>query len=113
LGVGNGAFAIGAVGLMMALSVVPGGGGAGVRMGVFGAAQAVAQATGGFLGALGSDVAQVALGSTAGGYVAVFALEAVCFVGAALLAWRGAVGVSDTAPLLAPEHGDTLLAQVG
>jgi len=113
LGVGNGAFAIGAVGLMMALSVVPGGGGAGVRMGVFGAAQAVAQAVGGFLGAVGSDVAQLALGSTAGGYVAVFALEAVCFVGAAALAWRGAVGVRDTAPLLAPEHGDALLAQVG
>jgi len=94
--VGNGAFAIGAVGLMMALSVVPGGGGAGVRMGVFGAAQAVAQAVGGFLGAVGSDVAQLALGSTAGGYVP-SSRSSGLLRGAAALAWRGAVGVRDTA----------------
>jgi BCD family chlorophyll transporter-like MFS transporter len=113
LGIGNGAYAIGAVGLMMALSVVPGGGGAGVRMGVFGAAQAVAQATGGFLGAAGSDVAHALLGSAAGGYVVVFGIEGLCFVGAALLAWRGAVGVREARPILAPEHGDSLLASMG
>ncbi|MCU0621526.1 MAG: BCD family MFS transporter [Gemmatimonadales bacterium] len=114
LGVGNGAFAIGAVGLMMALSVAPGGGGAGVRMGVFGAAQAVAQAVGGFAGAAGSDVARLALGSTAGGYTLVFALEALCFLGAALLAYRGGVGAAvERSPLLASERSDALLAQVG
>jgi BCD family chlorophyll transporter-like MFS transporter len=112
LGVANGAFSIGAIGLMMALSVAPNGGGAGVRMGIFGAAQAVAQAAGGFLGALGSDVAKATLGGAASGYVMVFAIEAVLFVAAAALAVRGAVGARP-ARLRAPEQGDALLAQLG
>jgi BCD family chlorophyll transporter-like MFS transporter len=112
LGIGNGAFSIGAIGLMMALSVTPHGGGAGVRMGVFGAAQAVAQAAGGFLGAAGSDAGRLALGGPASGYVAIFALEAVLFVAAAFLALRGVAGVRE-ARVLAPEHGDPLLAQLG
>ncbi len=113
LGAANGAFAIGAVGAMMALSVSPGGGGAGVRMGVFGAAQAVAQAFGGFAGALGSDVAHALLGSTASGYVTVFLAEAVLFLASALLAGRGAPASGVREALAAPDGGDRLLATMG
>ncbi len=106
LGVANGTFAIGAIGSMMLRAR---GDTAGLRMGIFGAAQAGAYALGGFLGAAGSDVARVAFGSPARGYMAVFLAEAVLFVGAALLV------VGDPRPqaasaLLLPEDGDSMLA---
>ena len=112
LGVANGAFAIGAIGSMMSLSVAHGATDAGIRMGVFGAAQAVATAAGGFAGAAGSDLARLALGSAVGGYSAVFAVEALLFLAAAALALRGAARRRAGATLAA-EGGDTLLAQLG
>jgi MFS transporter, BCD family, chlorophyll transporter len=86
LGVGNGVFAIGAIGSMMSLSTAAGGSQTGVRMGVFGAAQAVAMAAGGVLGAGASDVMRAVLGSDQLGYGSVFAFEAALFLGAAVLA---------------------------
>ncbi|MCU0635765.1 MAG: BCD family MFS transporter [Gemmatimonadaceae bacterium] len=88
LGVANGVFAIGAIGSMMARSGDANDGRAGLRLGVFGAAQAVAYAIGGFAGAAGVDVGRRLLDSTLGGYVAVFAVEGVLFAAAAWLAWR-------------------------
>jgi len=90
LGVANGAFAIGAIGSMMGLAGARTDGRAGLRMGVFGAAQAVAYGLGGFAGAAGSDVARVAFGSPGAGYSAVFVVEAGLFVVAAALAARSA-----------------------
>ena len=84
LGIANGTFAIGAIGSMMVRAQ---GGEAGLRMGVFGAAQAVAYAIGSFIGAVGSDIGRAVSGSDARGYMAVFAAEAVLFVVAAVLAW--------------------------
>lgn len=112
LGLANGAFAIGAIGSMMALSVAADGR-AGVRMGVFGAAQAIAYALGGFAGAAGSDLGRLLLGSPAAGYAAVFLVEAALFAVAATLAARGAARQDAGAAAQQPAAGDTLLAQLG
>ncbi len=86
LGVGNGVFAIGAIGSMMSLSSAADQSQTGVRMGVFGAAQAIAMALGGMLGAGASDVMRAVLDSDRLGYGSVFLMEAALFVGAAALA---------------------------
>ncbi len=86
LGIANGVFAIGAIGSMMSLSAAADQSQTGVRMGVFGASQAIAMAAGGMLGAGASDVMRAVLGSDRLGYGSVFAMEAALFVGAAVLA---------------------------
>jgi MFS transporter, BCD family, chlorophyll transporter len=86
LGVTNGAYAVAAIGSMMAL--VSGGGEKreGVRMGLWGAAQAFAFGIGGFLGTLASDIARYLLSSPSLSYSVVFASEAGLFVIAAMMA---------------------------
>ncbi|MCA9737782.1 MAG: BCD family MFS transporter [Gemmatimonadota bacterium] len=85
LGFSNGVFAVAAIGAMMGLTVAGGRGGAGLRMGFWGAAQAVAYGLGGFLGAGASDVARSYFGSPVLGYTAVFGAEALLFGAAAIL----------------------------
>lgn len=86
LGLANGAFAVSAIGSMMQLA----GSGAksreGVRMGMWGAAQAVAFGSGGFLGAVGVDVIRQFVDQPVTAYTTVFFIEAVLFVVAAGLA---------------------------
>ncbi len=88
LGFSNGLFAVAAIGAMMGLA----GAGAktreGVRMGVWGAAQAIAFGLGGFLGAVGRDGALAMTGDQGQAFQFVFATEAALFVLAAALAWR-------------------------
>ena len=91
LGVANGAFSIAAIGSMMALAGQGGGGREGVRMGLWGAAQAVAFGLGGFAGALASDLARRLIHDTGAAYASVFAAEGLLFLLAAGLAWRVAV----------------------
>ena len=86
LGVTNGAYAVAAIGSMMALVGAGGEKREGVRMGLWGAAQAFAFGIGGFLGTLASDVAQYLLASPALSYSVVFAAEAGLFVVAAVMA---------------------------
>ncbi len=90
LGVANGAFSIAAIGSMMRLassgSDAEGSGREGIRMGLWGAAQAIAFGLGGFLGTATSDLARYLSGSAAVGYGAVFTGEAVLFLIAAALA---------------------------
>jgi MFS transporter, BCD family, chlorophyll transporter len=86
LGVTNGAYAVAAIGSMMALVSAGGDKREGVRMGLWGAAQAFAFGIGGFLGTLASDVARYLLGSPALSYAVVFASEAGLFVVAAAMA---------------------------
>lgn len=88
LGFANGVFAVAAIGSMMALAGTGAGNRQGTRMGLWGAAQAVAFGLGGFLGTVAVDVARHLVGSPAIAYGAVFATEAVLFVVAALLAVR-------------------------
>jgi MFS transporter, BCD family, chlorophyll transporter len=86
LGVTNGAYAVAAIGSMMALVGAGGEQREGVRMGLWGAAQAFAFGIGGFLGTLASDVARYLLTSPALSYAVVFASEAGLFVAAAAMA---------------------------
>ena len=78
LGVTNGAYAVAAIGSMMALVGAGGEKREGVRMGLWGAAQAFAFGLGGFLGTLASDLARYLLSSPALSYAVVFAAEAAC-----------------------------------
>jgi BCD family chlorophyll transporter-like MFS transporter len=88
LGLSNGAFAVAAIGSMMGLAGAGREGREGTRMGLWGAAQALAFGLGGFAGTLASDLAHVALGAPAPAYAAVFAGEATLFLAAAWLAMR-------------------------
>ncbi|HEV7457732.1 MAG TPA: BCD family MFS transporter [Roseococcus sp.] len=85
LGFATGAFAAAAIASMMQLA---GAGRAGTRMGLWGAAQAIAFAIGGFAGAVLADIARAGLGSAAAGYGAVFLFQAGLFLVAAVLAAR-------------------------
>ncbi len=58
----------------------------GVRMGLFGAAQAIAFGLGGLAGTALADVTRLISGSPVMAYASVFAIESVLFVAAALLA---------------------------
>jgi MFS transporter, BCD family, chlorophyll transporter len=86
LGFANGIFAVAAVGAMLGLASDGAGSGEGTRMGVWGAAQAIAFGTGGLTGAVIVDWLRTALGSDASAFQAVFAIEAGMFVLASLVA---------------------------
>jgi len=113
LGLANGVFAVGAIGCMMGLVHVGREGRAGLRMGFFGGAQAVAYAIGGFAGAAGSDLARIGFGTPVAGYTVVFLAEALMFVFAASLVLRSRAPISrseisfrrDGAPVLASAAG--------
>ncbi len=109
LGIANGVFTVGGVGSMMAITTAGEPGQAGLRLGIFGAAQGIAYGVGGLAGGIASDAARWSLGSPAAGYGAVFVAEAVLFVGAAWLAARSAPATSPRAARV-PERGDAILA---
>lgn len=88
LGVANGAFAVAAIGSMMELVSRGHRDRDGTRMGVWGAAQAVAFGLGGVLGTAAVDLTRLLSGSTVAAYALVFVAQAVLFVTAALLAAR-------------------------
>jgi len=95
LGVANGAFSIAAIGAMMAMASQGRHAREGVRMGLWGASQAVAFGAGGFIGTVLADAARwIFGGATAQGYAYafVFALEATAFIVAAWLAIYIAIG---------------------
>jgi BCD family chlorophyll transporter-like MFS transporter len=86
LGFGNGLFVVGAVGSMMQLAAAHARE-TGMRMGVFGAAQAVAAGLAGLLATGMLDLTRLVM-SDAAAYGTVFTLEAVLFLAAALMAAR-------------------------
>lgn len=86
LGLGNGLFVVGAIGSMMRLAAAQEGA-TGTRMGVFGAAQAIAAGLAGLIATGTLDLARVALPDGMA-YAVVFGLEAVLFIAAALVAVR-------------------------
>jgi BCD family chlorophyll transporter-like MFS transporter len=88
LGVANGAFAVAAIGSMMTLASAGEPGREGTRMGVWGAAQAIAFGTGGLVGAGAVDLARAWFGEAASAFSWVFACEAALFLVAAELAAR-------------------------
>ena len=88
LGVGNGAYAIAAIAAMMQLVGAGGAAKEGVRMGLWGAAQACAFGAGGFAATAASDIARHVAGAAPIAYSVVFALEAAVFLAAAVIAAR-------------------------
>jgi BCD family chlorophyll transporter-like MFS transporter len=85
LGLANGAFAAAAIASMMQLA---GSSRTGTRMGLWGAAQAIAFAIGGFAGTVFADLARAAFGAAAPAYGFVFVCEAALFLVSAVLAAR-------------------------
>jgi BCD family chlorophyll transporter-like MFS transporter len=97
LGVANGAFSIGAIGSMMRMAGEGRSSREGVRMGLWGAAQALAFGIGGLLGTLASDIAHWLLAAEGSAYASVFALESCMFFVSAALAWKIRLVVQQTA----------------
>ncbi len=115
LGTANGAFAVAAIGSMMSLAGAGRQGGEGVRMGLWGAAQALAFGLGGFLGTVAVDLTRALVDLPALAYGLVFAAEAAAFLAAAMLAVGVYRGTGDQA---SPARGmpitaGALLAQAG
>lgn len=88
LGAANGAFAVAAIGSMMNLAGSGQKSREGTRMGIWGAAQAMAFGLGGFMGTLGVDIAKQFFADPAKSYGIVFATEGLLFLLAAALAAR-------------------------
>ena len=114
LGVANGSFAVAAIGGMMMLA----GQGLkqrdGLRMGLWGAAQAISFAMGGFLGTVAVDLMGLWLNNPAASYGIVFLAEAALFVWAASLIFNIDHQIKDTsAPNLGEPEGVHLKTQLG
>jgi BCD family chlorophyll transporter-like MFS transporter len=88
LGFANGVFAVAAIGSMFNLATANRERREGVRMGLFGAAQAVAFGLGGFAGTILVDAVRFLGGTAVAAYGTVFAVEACLFLAAALIAAR-------------------------
>jgi BCD family chlorophyll transporter-like MFS transporter len=88
LGFFNGMFAVAAIGSMMALAGQGRSAREGTRMGLWGAAQALAAGFGGLLGAASADAMRYLLGVDALAFGGVFAAEAILFLVAAYMAFR-------------------------
>ena len=104
LGVANGAFSIGAIGSMMRLAHEGGPARAGIRMGLWGAAQALAFGIGGLVGTGASDIAHHLLALPGSAYATVFGLEGMVFLLSAVLAWRISQPTSASAEGDSPNH---------
>jgi BCD family chlorophyll transporter-like MFS transporter len=113
LGVANGAFAVAAIGSMMTLAGTGRESREGVRMGLWGAAQAVAFGLGDLVGTAASDLARYFLGSPASAYALVFFAEAIVFVIAAVLAARVGQTTSARPRSSATPRHSPILAETG
>ena len=98
LGLSNGVFAVAAIGSMMGLAGSGAGSREGTRMGLWGAAQAVAFGLGGLTATVLVDIARSFEVSPVTAYASVFIVEALAFVGSAILANRIPQGASQEAP---------------
>ncbi len=102
LGIANGAFAVAAIGSMMGLVAKGRKAREGVRMGLWGAAQAVAFGLGGFLGTAAIDLTRALFESPVLAYATVFASEGVLFIVAAGLAARVGPLAAERVAITAP-----------
>ncbi len=88
LGFANGMFAVAAIGTMMQLATRGRTGNAGMRMGVWGAAQAISFGLGGLLGSVALDMGRAAMDDDGSAFGMVFALEALLFLASTVVALR-------------------------
>ena len=103
LGFFNGMFAVAAIGAMMALAARGRTGRTGTRMGIWGAAQAIAAGFGGLVGALAADIMRTFI-TDGPAFGAVFAFEASLFLAATIMAAK--VMETNTAPNVALMPGE-------
>jgi BCD family chlorophyll transporter-like MFS transporter len=94
LGFANGLFAVAAIGAMMGLAGAGGPQREGIRMGVWGASQAIAFGLGGLIGAVGVDIGRAVMGTPDRAFIMVFSGEAMLFLVAAALSLRVTAPVS-------------------
>ncbi|MBY0224882.1 MAG: BCD family MFS transporter [Hyphomicrobium sp.] len=108
LGFANGAFAVAAIGTMMGLAGAGKEKREGIRMGLWGAAQAIAFGAGGFVGAAAADLIRGFVTEPADAFTVVFAAEAMLFIVSAILGARAIIETSTTQkPVFAqPVSGD-------
>jgi BCD family chlorophyll transporter-like MFS transporter len=106
LGVANGIYAVAAIGTMISMASIGKGSREGVRMGMWGAAQAVAFGLGGVVGTASVDIARVALGSAAAAYSLLFIIQGVLFAFSTYLAFR----LTAAAQAPTESHRDTELS---
>jgi MFS transporter, BCD family, chlorophyll transporter len=99
LGLMNGVFAVAAIGSMFSMAAGSKSG-EGVRMGLFGASQAIAFGAGGFCGTLLADAVKMITGSPSTSYGVVFAAEAILFIASAILAARMGRAEAQANPLV-------------
>jgi MFS transporter, BCD family, chlorophyll transporter len=95
LGFCNGVFAVSAIAAMMALAGAGGSSREGVRMGVWGASQAIAFGLGGLTGAAGVDAGRALMGGNGPAFGLIFGIEAGIFLLAAAIALRAVAGRQD------------------
>lgn len=88
LGFANGVFAVSAIAMMMSLAGSGDDAKPGLKMGVWGAAQAIAFGLGGFAGAAGLDAMRHLIASTPDAFAVVFAAEGTLFIVASALMLR-------------------------
>lgn len=111
LGIANGAFAVAAIGSMMTLASAGAPSREGIRMGLWGASQAIAFGIGGFLGAAALDAMRALLSETATAFAFVFAVEGALFLLAAVLALRVGRSRADELRLPAMPAGEPIAAE--
>ncbi len=99
LGAANGAFAVAAIGSMMGLAGRGREKREGVRMGLWGAAQAIAFGLGGLVGTAAIDVTRLAFEVPALAYGVVFVAEGLLFLVAGVLAARVDRSAETAAPI--------------
>lgn len=105
LGITNGVFAVAAVGAMLGLASDGHGGSEGARMGVWGAAQAIAFGTGGLTGAMIVDLLRRSADGDNAAFATVFVIEAGMFIFAALVAvGTSLIRTNPTPPALEQSH---------
>ena len=102
LGVCNGAFAVAAIGAMMALAGEGRGAREGMRMGLWGAAQAIAAGFGGLMGAAAVDLMRRLGNTDVTAFGSVFLAEALLFLFAAWIALRSIAPPRPAAQTLVP-----------
>ena len=113
LGTANGGFAVAAIGGMMVLASQGAEKREGIRMGLWGASQAIAFALGGFLGTVAVDVTRYWLDTPAISYGLVFACEGILFLVAASLARHIHIASWGGHHQDLPSFGDIALAEAG
>ncbi|MFN3231215.1 MAG: BCD family MFS transporter [Alphaproteobacteria bacterium] len=108
LGFANGAFAVAAIASMMELAGAGRASREGIRMGLWGAAQALAFGLGGLAATGLVDLVRSLTGSPLSAYALVFTIEGFLFIAAAIIAAR--LGRPQDTPSRAPEPDTRILA---